>query len=102
MSLKIPRIPNVNQRSYTDTSDSQSGNLLRELRQTQVDVKNSAIDIINVLQDRVVEDSPYVLDRKSIDVTRIHNSPYENNWKEVPSYEEVRNVDLNMKKLNII
>ncbi|MFZ9000845.1 MAG: hypothetical protein ACO20H_06050 [Bacteriovoracaceae bacterium] len=96
------KFPNVNRLSYTDTSNSQSGQIIRELKQTRVDIKNSAVDIINEFRDLNVEDSPYVTDRKHIDVGRILGHPHEPSWKNVDSYEQDRNIKFNIKKLNII
>ncbi|MDH5580418.1 MAG: hypothetical protein OEY33_00790 [Bdellovibrionales bacterium] len=96
------KFPNVNRLSYTDTSNGQSGQIIRELKQARVDIKNSAVDIINELRDLNVEDSPYVTDRKHLDINRILGHPHEPSWKEVDSYDQSRSINLNLKKLNII
>ncbi len=96
------RFPTTGRLSYTDSSDSQSRQVIREIKQARVDIKNSALDIIDTLKEQNVEDSPYVTDRKHLDLNRILGHPAENSWKKVDSYDQDRTIELNLKKLRII
>lgn len=99
MSVRFPEVSNLN---YRDLSDSQSGQLIRQLNQLRVDMKNSSQDIIEGLKQASGGDSPYVKDRKHLDPNRVYNSPTENNWKNIPTYDSERNVSLNIKKLDVL
>lgn len=86
---------------HVDTSDTQSEQILREIRQQRNDAKNSAIDIVDALKGGKFSDSPYVSDRKHLDPNRVYQSPTENSWKQVTTQDQNRNRVLNLKKLDI-
>lgn len=98
MTIKFQQIAKLH---HIDTSDTQSEQILREIRQARNDTKNSAIDIVDALKGGEYSESPYVSDRKHLDPNRVYQSPTENNWKKVTSLDQNRNRVLNLKKLDI-
>ena len=96
--LKFPQVPKL---SHIDTSDTQSEQIIREIKQLRIESRNNAVDLIHEIQEQKSSSSPYAPDRGSFN-QKIQDSSTENSWKDVPTYEEERNIKLNLKKLNIL
>ena len=86
-----------------DSSFGGRHNIIRQLKQLRLEVKQEAKAIRNSQVSKSKERSPYVKDNPQLHQNLHHGSSRESEWKEVPSYEEerARASSFNLRKLDI-